>query len=93
MADIRDSDGSAAVEFQPASESAFDADSNLGAEFSRATIDARASIREGMQSADLELAALADLRANPLEVVFSWESGSEPFQRRGSRTGLRTAAA
>lgn len=34
-----------------------------GAEFSSATIDAWASIREGMQSADLELAALAGPRS------------------------------
>ena len=59
MADIHGNDGLAAVEFQPASESAFDMD-NLGVRFSNATIDAWVSIREGLQSADFEFAALAE---------------------------------
>ena len=64
MADIHNSDESAAVEFQPASESAFDIGSS-GAEFSSATVDAWASIRKGLQSADFEFAALAGPGSEP----------------------------
>ena len=64
MAYIHDSDESAAVEFQPDSESAFDMNS-LGAEFSSATVDAWASIRDGLPVADFEFAALAGPGSEP----------------------------
>ena len=64
MAEVHDSDESAGVASQPASESAFDMGS-LGAEFSSATMDAWASIREGLQSADFEFAALAGPGSEP----------------------------
>ena len=58
MAYIHGSDESAAIEFQPAFESAFDIGSS-GAEFSNATVDAWASIRQSLQSSDFGFAALA----------------------------------
>ena len=64
MAGIHGGDAWAAVECQPASESAFEVGS-WGTEFSSATIDAWARIREGLQSADFEGAARAERGDEP----------------------------
>ena len=98
MAYIHDSDASAAVDFQPASEGAFDVGSS-GAEFSNATLDAWASVREGLQSADVEFAALAGPGSEPARgrvlvgvglgaVSKAWESDRAP---QGGCVVLHTA--
>ena len=98
MAYIHDSDASAAVDFQPASEGAFDVGSS-GAEFSNATLDAWAAVREGLPSADLVFAALAGPGSEPTRgrvlvgvglgaVSKAWESDRAP---QGGCVVLHTA--